>query len=172
MQWMKTASRARWRAAAALVALLSVPVMIAPAAQAAETQDRDLASAASGAPRAWFPSVAGDAGLASRAESSAAVVLESYISNQSSIGQGVMSLMDGVYDSGLYDAILPPGWRTDIQFRWNYAHGAYIGPGGCAKFRSWTGTYWYDYGNHPAGQWYLPPNPWGQDVTRWEIRNC
>lgn len=113
-----------------------------------------------------------DAGSAARAEASKAAALRSYISNQSSIGHGVMSVLDGVYDSGLYDAILPPGWRTDTHFRWLDGEGAYIGPGGCAKFRSWTGSSWFDYGNFPAGTYYLPPNPWGQNITRWEIRNC
>jgi hypothetical protein len=132
-----------------------------------------LGTPAHAAPSNVLPSpVPYDAGSAPRANVSPTAVLESYIYNKSSIGHGVISTFDGTYDSGIYDAILPPGWRTDTHFRWMNAHGVYVGPGGCVRFYVWNGADWVNRGRGEHGHWALGPYPTQGGVTRWELRNC
>jgi hypothetical protein len=52
--------------------------------------------------------------------------------NASVGGIGVVKSVDGHYDQGSYDRVLPVGQRTDSAWEWKCANGYYIGgPGYC-----------------------------------------
>jgi hypothetical protein len=127
-----------------------------------------VAAISLGAPAAATPS----ADSPSRADSSGTAAVISYISNQTTIGIGVMHVRDGRYDMGAYDAILPSGQRTDTYFGWVSGEGVYVGSGGCVKLRYWTGSGWA-----PGGTYYGPAQIWPDQhledpIARWEVRHC
>ncbi|MEV0162507.1 hypothetical protein [Nonomuraea fuscirosea] len=98
-----------------------------------------------------------------------ALRLESYVSNQSSIGLGVINKLDGSYTHGNYDAILPAGRRTDTYLGWNKADGFYSGAGYCSDVSYWNGSRWVLKGTWLPGLHRLTDDI-GQDIKRWEIR--
>jgi len=69
-------------------------------------------------------------GAASAAEPAETLAANNWVYNATSLGIGVMRNWDGDYDQGKYDAVLPPGKFSDIQFGWkDETRGVYIGPG-------------------------------------------
>jgi hypothetical protein len=77
-----------------------------------------------------------DINSASAAGSSPRAGVVSSVSNFSGnpVGFGVMRLWKGeggIYDAGLYDAILPVGQRTEVLFQWPQTEGVYVDAGYC-----------------------------------------
>lgn len=95
----------------------------------------------------------------------------SYISNQGTVGLGVINDWRGTgnrYTRGLYDAILPVGQRTDCYLGWGQAEGYYIGSGFCAVLKYYDRG-WITHSSVTAGQRALPAWPGSASVHRWEV---
>ncbi|MBA8956096.1 hypothetical protein HNR61_007778 [Actinomadura namibiensis] len=113
------------------------------------------------------------ANAASASAARVCVSATSYISNQGSVGVGVMHDWRGtgnLYVQGLYDKVLPVGQRTDCAagFGWGQARGYYIGPGWCAELRTTNSAgKWYTYDIVRSGQ-RARPNL-GRTIERWEV---
>ncbi len=111
------------------------------------------------------------AGPASNAR--ACVPGTSYISNQGTVGLGVMNDWRGygrIYAEGYHDRVLPVGQRTDCAsgFGWSYADGYYIGSGYCAEIRTTDSRgRWVHHDTVLAGQSWRPDL--GRSFERWEV---
>jgi hypothetical protein len=99
-----------------------------------------------------------------------------YIFNSSASvgGIGVVKSVDGHYDQGRYDRVLPVGVRTD-SWGWKCADGYYIGgPGYCVDVYYWTGSAWKFGGTGRAIGLHQVEVVNGQEIDRIElkVRRC